>query len=176
MAKGGKAVHKKATRTKEAPGLAAIKIAMVAEMKAQKFYSQAAGAAILPEARDMFKQLADFEQGHYNRLKTLAASLNKKKGYLGYEGSDMNIRLKSEVEGAPAGGAVEPNKEDALDILIMAIGAERDAEKYYTRLAHRTKDPAGKQMFERLAFEENTHYRLLSDEFYLLNNKGRWGD
>jgi len=160
-----------AIREKTAPGLAAIKIAMVAETKAQKFYAQAASKAVLPQAQEMFRQLADFERGHYNRLKELAASLTKKKGYLEYPGTDVNIRVKSE-----ASGAVEPNKEDALDILIMAIGAERDAEKHYNQLARKTKDPAGKKMFERLAFEENGHYRLLSDEFYLLNNKGRWGD
>ena len=152
-------------------GLAAIKIAMVAEAKAQKFYARAAARALNPQAKDMFRQLADFEQGHYQRLKELSASLTKKKHYIDYEGRDFNFRMKSEV-----GGAVEENKEDALDILIMAIGAERDAQKRYADLARKTKDAAGKKMFERLAFEENTHYRLLSDEFYFMNNKGRWGD
>jgi rubrerythrin len=151
--------------------IAAIKIALVAEAKAQKFYTQAAGKTAHPQAKEMFKQLADFEQGHYNRLKELIASLAKKKQYIDYEGKDFNFRIKSEVS-----GPIEENKEDALDILIRAIGAERDAQKHYTQLAQKTKDPAGKKMFERLAYEESLHYRLLSDEFYFLNNKSRWGD
>ncbi len=163
-----KVIKKKA---KTSAAFDAIKMAMVAEIKAQKLYAQAASKTTNLEAREMFKQLADFEQGHYNRLKELLASLSKKKLYTTYEGRDFDYKIKSEVA-----GPVEQNKEDMLDILIMAIGAERDAEKHYTHLAQKTKDAAGKQMFERLAFEENTHYRILSDEFYLLNNKGRWGD
>ena len=73
----------------------------------------------------------------------------------------------------------EPNLDDVLGILNRAIDAESSAYERYKRMARDTDDPAGKDMFVKLAQEELLHRRILSDEFYHLNNRGgvwSWGD
>ncbi len=151
--------------------LKAIKLAMVAETKARQLYTVAASKTTNLQGREMFRQLANFEKGHYNRLKELQRSLSKNKEYIYYPGQPFGFKIKGEVE-----GHIEKHAETVIDILIMAIGAERNAKKFYKQLAKKIKDPAGKQMFEQFAREEDMHFRVLSDQFYNLTNKGRWGD
>jgi rubrerythrin len=45
-------------------------------------------------------------------------------------------------------------------------------------MAELTKDPRGKDMYKRLASEEELHERLLNDQYYSLHNTGiwSWGD
>jgi rubrerythrin len=64
------------------------------------------------------------------------------------------------------------SKEEALQILSQAIEAESQAYNRYREMADKTDDPDGKELFKKLADEENVHRRILSDEFYHLNNKG----
>ena len=60
----------------------------------------------------------------------------------------------------------------------MAIKEEQKARKYYLEMAQKTADPLGKDMFKKLAREEEMHEKVLNDQFYSLSNKGiwTWGD
>jgi rubrerythrin len=61
-----------------------------------------------------------------------------------------------------------------MAIITMAIDIEQEAEKRYTALAERTSDPRGRSMFERLAEEEHSHYLILNDAYWSLNDRGVW--
>ncbi len=65
-----------------------------------------------------------------------------------------------------------------MDALKLAIREEKKAEAYYRSMAELTKDPRGKDMYKRLAGEEELHERLLNDQYYSLHNTGiwSWGD
>lgn len=149
----------------------AVKMAMIAEAKASQLYAKAAAKASNPQGKEIFQQLSDFEKGHLRRLKELLTNLTRKGRYVHYSGQSLTFKVKGESE-----GHIEENAETVIDVLIQAIAAERDAEKGYSQLAAKTKDPDGKQMFEQLAHEEKMHFRLLSDQFYNITNKGMWGD
>jgi rubrerythrin len=45
-------------------------------------------------------------------------------------------------------------------------------------MADEAADPLGKEMFKKLAREEELHERILNDQYYSLNNNGvwTWGD
>ncbi len=155
----------------------AIQIAMDAEAKANKFYSESAQKVTSEQGKNLLKQLADFEQNHYNKLNELKISLEKEGKFIKYQGTEFK---PFKIEQAPeAARKAEAHKEDVLDILGMAIDAESKAYQHYKRMAGETKDKDGKAMFEKLAEEETMHRRILSDEYYQMANSGGlwvWGE
>jgi rubrerythrin len=155
----------------------AIQIAMEAEKKANKFYADSAQKVASEQGKNLLKQLADFEQNHYNKLNELKASLEKEGKFIKYEGTNFKpFKIEVAIEGS---GKIEPNKDDVLDILGIAIEAESKAHQHYKKMAKETKDKDGKEMFEKLADEETMHRRILSDEFYQIANSGGmwiWGE
>jgi rubrerythrin len=148
--------------------LDAIQIAMEAEQKAAAFYADAAQKTTNLLGQELFSQLAEFERYHYSKLASLEKSLRDEGAFIEYGGREMTLSVPSEVD------SKEANKMSVMEIITLAINAERDAEKRYTTLAGQTADPDGQAMFKRLAEEEHTHYRILSDEYYNLNNHGVW--
>jgi len=155
--------------------LAAIEIAIEAELKANQFYLDATTKVSNEKGKNLLQQLADFEQNHYEKLKELKTSLQEKSGYIEYSGTDFSpFSVSSEVS-----GKIETNKDDVLSILNLAIDAEQKASQHYKKMATMTNDPQGKTMFLKLAEEETLHRRILSDEFYQITNKDQfwlWGD
>ena len=150
----------------------AIQIAMHAEMEAHNYYSQAAQKTVNPKGKDMFNQLAAFEQNHYSHLKSLMNSLNKGNGWVEYAATQHPGNSRS-IEGGNS-SAEEENKDDVLSILSKAIKDEKKASEYYNKLAEETDVPSGKAMFKQLAEEENLHAKILNEQWYSLNNQGVW--
>ena len=156
----------------ESTTLEAIKRAMDAEMEAHTYYSQSAQKATNPKGKDMFRQLAALELNHYNNLKTLLDSLHEGKGWIAYDGNDFSDTTHAPEEKDPS--KEEDFKDDVLSILSKAIEDEKKASAYYTTLANETTDPAGKELFTKLAQEEKVHTKILNDQWYSLNNHGVW--
>lgn len=156
----------------QSPKLEAIKRAMDAEMAAHAHYSQSAKKAANPKGKDMFSQLAAFELNHYNSLKALLDSLQGGTGWTAYAGTHF-----SDTTPVPEGkdsSREEALTDDVLSILSKAIEDEKKASDYYTVLAKETADPAGKELFTKLAEEEKVHTKILNDQWYSLNNQGIW--
>jgi rubrerythrin len=154
--------------------LEAIEIALVAENNAYEFYLDAFKKVKDERGKDLLKQLADFEQNHYNILTDLKKSLENDNKYIEYKGTSF-VQFKA----ASITKQIEPDKDDVLSILSIAIDAEENANKHYLKMAKQTTDVKGKEMFLKLAEEELMHRRILSDEFYQLSNKSGswfWGD
>jgi rubrerythrin len=154
-------------------GLDAIKAAMEAEMDAHNLYSKAAQKTRNPKGRDMFSQLADFEKNHFHHLKALYDSLKGEETWIAYPGTTFSEKGKKVSRDLTRGEEVGSRADD-LDALSMAIKEERKAQKYYHEMAQKTTDPLGRDMFKKLAREEELHERILNDQFYSLNNKGLW--
>ena len=150
--------------------LGAIELAMEAEHKAHIFYKDGAEKSEHPQGKDLFLQLADFERSHYEHLKKLYESLSSSGNYINYAGTSFSkskVEVKGEIEG-------EPKKNEVLEILNLAIEAEREAQQRYEDLAGQTTDTSGQEMFKKLSEEERLHLRILNDEFFNLANKGAW--
>jgi rubrerythrin len=152
----------------------ALDIAMNAELKAQVFYAQAAVQVQDPRGRDLLNRLAAFEQYHYQKLSELARSLRDGEGFIGYEARTMEDVQPFRGSGEAAGVDVGDLGSE-VEILTVAIGNEKVAHAQYQTLADQTEDPSGQAMFNRLAYEEEMHQRILEDEFYALSNQGVWG-
>lgn len=158
----------------EREDLKAVKIAMEAEKEAFQTYSRLEKKTRNPKGKDMFHQLSEFEMNHYQKLKELFESLEKKGEWILYEGTTFkkrNIPIKMEV----------PKAQDQLsdlDAIKIAIKEEKKARAFYSSLAEITKDVRGKNMYKRLSEEEALHEKILNDQYYSLHNTGiwSWGD
>jgi len=154
----------------EKEDLKAIRIAMEAEKQAYQNYLRLEKKTKNPKGKDMFKQLSDFEMNHYQRLKELSKSLEEKGEWILYQGASFkkrSIPIKMET----------PKGQDQLsdiDALKIAIKEEKKARAFYSSMAEITKDPRGKDMYKRLAEEEELHEKVLNDQYYSLHNTGLW--
>lgn len=152
----------------------AIEVAMQAEKKASQFYGKASKKTKDPRGRDMLQQLSEFETNHYNKLKELAKSLQEKGEWILYPGTSLKkktISMKTDkVKGQ--------DQLTDMDALKLAMREEKKAGAYYRSMAELTKDSRGKDMYKRLASEEDLHEKLLNDQYYSLHNTGiwSWGD
>ena len=141
--------------------------AMNAEGKAQAFYMDASNKAQSQAGKKLFKELADFEGRHYERVKGIIDMRNQGNALEKAIAPDLMPDVKSEIE-----GEVEPNKDEIVDVLNIAIAAEKDAQSKYREIADIIEEPDGKAIFMNLAEEENKHQRILEDQFYHMSNKG----
>lgn len=154
----------------EREDIKAVEVAMEAEKDAFQTYLKAARQTKNPKGKDMFQQLSEFEMNHYQKLKALLKSLREKGEWILYEGTNLKekkIPLKTE----------KPKGQEQLtdmDALKIATREEKKAQAYYRSMAELTKDPRGKDMYKRLASEEELHEKLLNDQFYSLHNTGYW--
>jgi rubrerythrin len=147
----------------------ALQIAKAAEQKAADLYADAAQQTPNPLAQELFNKLAEFEHHHYDRLVDLEESLRAKGAFIDYEGREMEFSTSGEVKSIE-----EPDRKSAMAIITMAIDIEQEAETRYAELADQTSDPDGRSMFEQLAEEEHNHYRILSEAYWSLNDRGVW--
>ncbi len=149
----------------------AIEIAMQEELAAAGFYNLAMKKVKDERAIMMLNQLVRFEQHHYEKLVELRNSLEADGKFIKYDGIEFALPPST----PEAAGRIEDNKIEILDILSIAIKTEENAKNKYLELVERTDIPEGKEMFTRLAKEEEMHWRILSDEHYHLTNDGMWG-
>ena len=144
-----------------------LKEAMDSEIKAKEFYLYASEKAKSKAGKKLFKELANFEENHYNRVKKIIESRNigKKIDILSKE-KDI-LKVKAEVE-----GEFEPNKDEVIMVINLAIKSEKNAQERYIKIAKLLEDTKEKEIFNNLAQDERNHQRILEDEFYNISNKG----
>ena len=141
--------------------------AMKSELEAKKFYEDASIKAQSQAGKKLFKELAEFEQNHYERVKNIIESRTNNMEIQITKLMTQDISIKSEIE-----GEFESNKDEIITVLNMAIDAEIKAQKRYERIADLFDDDKGKKIFFNLSLDEKNHQRILEDEIYQLSNKG----
>jgi rubrerythrin len=146
--------------------------AMNAEVEAKKFYEGAARKAASAAGRNLFTELAEFEQGHYDRLKEIISARNKGMKF------EAQVRSKAITVQSEVKGQFEPNKDEIIKVLNMGIEAEKKAQAKYREIAKMSEDAEFRNIFNDIADEERKHQRILEDQFYHMSNKGRiiWGE
>lgn len=141
--------------------------AMNKELEAKNFYNNAAGKAKSKAGKKLFNELASFEQNHYEKVKGIIESRNKDRDIEVNSEAQEIMSIKSEIE-----GELEPNKDEIVTVINLAIDAEIKAQERYNKIAQLMNDSESKKIFQNLAQDERNHQRILEDEFYQLSNKG----
>jgi len=147
----------------------AIRVVKENERLASSSYKEAAEGINNPNGRQLFEELAAFEQYHYEQLTALEESLEKTGEYMNYKGREFPTPPVFEIKAAQ-----EPNMKNVMKIIAEAMELEKEAEKEYADLALQSEDPQGYEMFLRLSAEENIHWRILLNAYWTLTNLGTW--
>ena len=141
--------------------------AMNSEIKAKEFYEDAKRKAESQAGKKLFRDLAEFEQNHYKRVKKI----------IEYRRKGMKIEKSNSIQNIPmmrseVSGEFEKNKDEIANIINLAIESEKIAQDRYERIAAIFKNEEDKRIFNDLASEERNHQKILEDEFYQLSNQG----
>jgi rubrerythrin len=149
--------------------LDAIRVVKENERLASNSYAEAAEIINNPFGKQIFEELAAFEQYHFEQLTALELSLEETGQTIDYQGRDFPTPPVFEIIAAQ-----EPNMKSVIKIIAEAMELEKEAEQTYAKLALRAQDSPGYEMFRRLSSEENQHWRILQDAYWTLTNKGIW--
>jgi rubrerythrin len=141
--------------------------AMNSELKAKDFYLKAAEKARSQAGKSLFRELASFEENHYSKVKEIIKSINQGIDIEKSKEKKPIKNVKSEIE-----GEIEPNKDEIVVVINLAIEAEKNAQERYRQIAGILTDPNEKTIFEELANEERNHQSILEHQFYHLSNEG----
>jgi rubrerythrin len=150
--------------------LKAVSLALKREKEAHLFYKKSAQKTSSEKGRDMFNELAAFEMNHYKKMVHLCHSLQKSGRWISYSG-EGEMRPDRQIEESQA---QSDTRNDDIDAVTMAIKKEEEAKAFYEEMSEKTEDPTGREMFTKLAQEEEIHRRVLNDQHYALSNKGVW--
>ncbi len=149
--------------------LDAIRVVKQNERIASDTYAGAAKKISNPLGKQLFEQLSEFEQFHFVKVSALETSLLEKGTFLSYEGKDFPLPPIFEIKAAQ-----DADRKSAMGMITDAINLERLAEKTYADLSDQVTDPEGHAMFRRLSEEEHNHYRILTEAYWSLTNRGVW--
>jgi rubrerythrin len=143
--------------------LNALEVALTNEMREREFYLKCAERCRNKLGISMFKQIADDELEHYERLKEIHARWKSQQMWP----ESLPVKVK--------GTAVKdaPGNDDDLKAVRTALDFEAKGEKFYAELRDASADPKEKAFFEILSKMERQHYLSLKDtEDYFVDPEG----
>jgi rubrerythrin len=156
--------------------LSALEVALNNETREREFYLKNAKRSKNSLGKAMFKQIADDELEHYERLKQLHQKWSKQEKWPGTVPlkvkdtivKDILLDFLKKVDKTAKGDA------DDLDAVRTAIDFEAKGAKYYAQLRDDVSDPKEKQFFDLLSRIENEHYLSLKDTEEYLTDPTSW--
>jgi len=92
----------------------------------------------------------------------------------GFEGVADVIQREKKLLCKTCGKEVPWTRREDLEIIKVAMKAEKDAYQAYSNAAKRTINPKGRDMFQQLSEFEMNHYQKLKDLLESLQEKGAW--
>ncbi|MDF1535291.1 MAG: ferritin family protein [bacterium] len=153
----------------------ALQIAMDTEKKGCKFYRIAAKSSSDPQAREVFKHLADDEIEHMGAFATLYESLLNDEPWMTYEEAAArfgdtppeDIIFLEVPEEAQEGF-------DDLKALEEALEFEKKAVAFYTERAEAEKEGKARAFYRSLVEIEGAHVQIVQAEIDSLSGSGFW--
>ncbi|WP_101772399.1 ferritin-like domain-containing protein [Peptostreptococcus faecalis] len=135
-----------------------LKYAMNMEQKASEFYKMYLDKVQENSNKEIFKELADMEDDHYNILNEQCQKLENNGSFDQVDvsklkgGEDIFKINERDIKSMDFNKAV-----DDLPILRMAYAMESDFAKFYDEAAKKAEDPNAKKLLETLASWEIAH-------------------
>lgn len=110
-----------------------------------------------PRTAELFLKLAQFEAGHADKLRELAAA------------AKLSTRARSRILAQEAGRTEVPNYQflyrrvPPQHALLMALEAERRAKSFFEQIRRSTADPEIKKLAAQFAREETLHIAWIEE-------------
>jgi rubrerythrin len=92
----------------------------------------------------------------------------------GFEGVQEVIKREKGVTCKSCGKVVPWTGREDVKAVKVAMEAEKEAYQNYSKLAKKTRDPKGRDMFQQLSEFEMNHYNKLKALLQSLQEKGEW--
>jgi rubrerythrin len=92
----------------------------------------------------------------------------------GFEKVEDVIKREKGLTCKACGKDVPWTEREDIKAIKVAIEAEKEAYQNYLKLAKKTKNPKGKDMFQQLSEFEVNHYQKLKSLLKTLQEKGEW--
>ena len=92
----------------------------------------------------------------------------------GFESVAEVIQREKKLLCKACGKEVPWTKREDIEIVKVAMEAEKDAYQAYSKAARETANPEGRDMFQQLSEFEMNHYQKLKDLLKSLQEKGDW--
>lgn len=153
--------------------------AMQIELEGMKLFGRAAEITQDPKGKEIFLRFAEIEVGHYQLLEAEYEALSQISRWLSYEEAHQ-VKV-----GQPFPQAILDDQKvlqqiregtGDLEALEIAIDLERRAYSHFRQAAGRVEDPLAKEVFLRLAAEEETHGKLFEAEYDYVARSGFYFD
>jgi rubrerythrin len=133
------------------------------EKGGHEFYLKAAQKTEDAKGRHLFQWLAQEEMRHFNQFSHQRQSLVEENKWQEAPPPVPPLDRSSFPPISEAAGEVQAATGE-MEVLNMAIQAERDSIALYTHGAQEASDPEAKKLFSSLAAEEQGHLDLLEAE------------
>jgi len=156
--------------------LNALEVALTNEQRERAFYLQNAERTGNPVGKAMFEQIADDELEHYQRLKALHETWEKKQTWpetipltvKDTKVKDILVTMATDAANMP------PGDDDDLQAVRTAIEFEAKGERFYADLRDQVTDPQEKRFFNLLASIEHEHFLSLKETEEFLVDPASW--
>lgn len=133
------------------------------------FYSKAAEAASDPSVGAMLRQLAEWEEQHYEIFRAMRAGLGEReKERTVFDPFDeIGLYLKAYASGKIIRADWDPESKAAglkglADVLDFALAIEKDSVVYYTGMRQLVPRGLGKDKIDRIIEEEMKHVAIIA--------------
>ena len=153
----------------------ALKIAIDTENEGLEMYQKASEKASNPVAKKMFLGLGEDEKAHLKMIEEIAQGMGMSAALeVARQGTPLErmntifTEAKDDVTERLAASA------DEFEAIRIAMDFEERGYRFCTQAAKDAEDADQRALFERLAREENDHYRILDSTRQYLENTGEW--
>ena len=153
----------------------AIQVGLDTEKEGLEMYTRLAKESKNPVASKMFEGLSGDEKAHLKMIKEVARGMGLSDAL--EEAQEGSARQRMKTIFSDAKGIVDetlPAKADEFDAIRTAMQFEKKGYSFYQDAADEAADEDQKALFERLAEEENEHYRILEETLSYLEDAGAW--
>lgn len=156
--------------------LDAIKVAIQMEVDGKEFYTKAASQAANDLGKKLFTNLAAEEDTHRRVFMGIYDSIRDKKGWPEVDfhpdgGSALRTVFSQAMDKAAAGSQASATELEAV-VAARAMEA-KTYDFYHSHIASATQ-PAEKELYERLAAQEQEHNLILADYYEYLKDPAGW--
>jgi rubrerythrin len=148
----------------------AVQIAIKMETDAITFYDEAARKTTHPFGKEMFSGFIKDEKRHLVMLQCLFKGMNIEADFVRPKETIKTVfsSLKDQMMERASAARSE------MDALKIALQMEKEGFDFYKQSAAKAPSPQEKELFERLAVEENDHYSILNETYEFLDRTGHW--
>ncbi len=148
----------------------AVSTAIKMETDAIAFYEESAGRAHHAFGKEMFRGFVKDERRHLAMLQHIFGGLGLKKDFASPKEQIKTVFSMLKDQMMQRAEAVQSE----MEAFKIALDMEKAGFDFYKTAAADAPTPEEKELFERLAVEENDHFSILNETYSFLENTNQW--